>query len=125
MRHYWLRASSEEREQVVDQAALCGVARDGCRENVKVTDLSDALHDILGFEPVHSGLDRRISRLAFFGEGILNLANRRFTASPQCFHDLELELGKFRRRHVVLLCLYEYLLHLYVIVKQKFKRPEF
>ena len=93
MRHYRLCAPTEERQQVVDQLPLRGIAGDRSFENVKVTHLPDATHSILRFQAINGCLDRCLGRSAFFGESLLNLADGGLALTPQHLHDLKLELG--------------------------------
>jgi hypothetical protein len=67
--HDGLRAPAEKRQQIVDQPALGSIARDRSFKNVKVADLPDAAHGLLGFQSIDRGLDRGVSRPAFFREG--------------------------------------------------------
>src|SRR6266404_7020479 len=115
MRHYGLRAPTEQREQVVDQSALRGSAGDGGLENVEVTDLLDAAHGLLCFQSVNGCLNRRIGWPAFFGKRLLNLPDGNLSLTPQRVHDLKFELCQFGFRHFLhLLHTYVMLLHEYV-----------
>src|SRR6266704_1012563 len=68
---------------------------------MKVTNLPQSMHDIFGFHSVHGGLDGRVRRPFFGREGVLNFANGALILLPERLHDLELELRKFWRWHVI------------------------
>ncbi len=75
MGHDWLRPSAEKTEQFIDEPRLCGIAGYYRFENVRVTDLLHAAHCVLGFEAVHSRLNRGVRGAASFGKRFLNLAD--------------------------------------------------
>src|ERR1019366_3082814 len=93
MRHDRLRAAAEEREEVVDELPLRGIARDGGLENVEVSDFFYAANGLLAFQTIDSGLDGGVCRPAFFWEGFLNLADGGLAAVPERLHNLQFELG--------------------------------
>src|SRR5579864_7522561 len=54
-RHQGLSASTEQCQQIVNQPALRGVARDARLEDVKVPDLADTAHRVFSFQPIYGG----------------------------------------------------------------------
>src|SRR5688572_26470172 len=101
MRHDRLAAAAEEGEELVDEAALRGGARDGRLEDVRVADLLRPTDGALLFEPVHHRLHGGVGRPALLGKGFENLADRGCATAPQRLHDLVFELAQFRQSHGV------------------------
>ena len=99
MRHHRLRPSAEQPEQVVDQAAVRRVAADHGLEDVRVTDLLGAADHLLGLQPIHHGLHRRVGRPAALRKGIVDFADGAGAVRPQRLHDVQLQPAQLRRRH--------------------------
>ena len=101
MRHYGLRAPAEQRQQVVDQPPLRGVARDGRFENVKIADFFDAAQSLLPFQAINGGLDGCVGGSFLLGESFLDFANGGLAPCPKLLHDLKFEFGQLRFAHIV------------------------
>src|SRR5262245_57758794 len=91
MSHHRCCAAAKEIEQFVDQFAVC-VSSGYCRfEDVRIADLANTADNLLDFEAINNGLNRRISRLSFSGKTFLNVPNRRRALGPECLHNLQFE----------------------------------
>src|SRR5208283_731919 len=112
MRHDRLSASPEQRQQVIDQFSLGGVAGERGLEDVKVTDLLDATNGLFPFQAINRGLDGGVSWSAFFGESFLDLADGGLALTPKSLHDLKFELCQFWFGHFRLY--YKYMTHYYI-----------
>ena len=83
MRHDGLSAPAEQRQQIVDQPPLRGVAGDCRFENVKIADFLDAAQSLLPFQTINGGLDGRVGGPVLLGKCFLNFANGGLAPSPQ------------------------------------------
>src|SRR5208337_3037203 len=92
VRHHGLSAPAEQRQQVVDQPPLRGVAGDCRCENVKITDFPGATQGLLPFQTINGSLDGRVGWSVPLGKCFLNFANGGLAPSPQRLHDLKFEL---------------------------------
>src|ERR1700677_3557718 len=100
MCHQELCTATEERQQVIDQSPLGGIAGDGGREDMKISDLFYSPHRLLSFQPVNGGLDCCVGRLTFLGKIILNFADRGLASRPKYLHNPEFQLRKLGCSHL-------------------------
>src|SRR5579863_7344314 len=75
LRHHGPGAAVEERQQIVEEAALRRGTRDAGGEDVEVADFFHAAHHTLGFKPVNRGLHGGVGRALLGWERLLELAD--------------------------------------------------
>src|SRR5262245_38381517 len=78
-----------------------GTPRHGRFKDVCIADLANTPDYFFLFEAVNDGLNRGVCRSVFCRKRFLNISNRTSAASPQRFHDIQLEPGQLRQSHSI------------------------
>src|ERR1700721_1296635 len=95
MRHYEPGpVPPQKTQQLIDQSALRIFARDRGLKDVRVADSFHAAQGLLSFQPINSGLHRRIRWSALLGKCLLNLANGTRAFLPERLEYLHFQPGK-------------------------------
>src|SRR5215467_13297192 len=98
LRHHRRGSATEEAQNFVEHAIARHIPGDQRLEDIGVADFFRSAQCALGFHAVDDRLDCRV-RGARFGEESMDLANRRFSASPERFQNAKFEFAEFWLRH--------------------------